>query len=67
MFLEILQNSQENTCARGISKNTFFTEHLWTIPSVTCNKSERNVTGWTLLYILQNNIIGNKKVSKKTK
>ena len=47
MFLEILQNSQENTCARDsfikkeslarelscefceISKNTFFTEHLW--------------------------------------
>ena len=54
VLLEILQNSQENTCARvsfliklqafikketlsqvfsrefcGISKNTFFTEHLW--------------------------------------
>ena len=39
MFLEILQNSQENTCARvsfliklqdsgKISKNTFFTEHV---------------------------------------
>ena len=42
MFLEISQNSQENTCARDyfsrrpstllnlISKNTFFTEHLRT-------------------------------------
>ena len=42
MFLEILQNSQENTCARvsfsiqawGLQeyqyfKNTFFTENLW--------------------------------------
>ena len=33
LFLEIFQNSQENTCARvsfliKISKNTFFTEHL---------------------------------------
>ena len=37
LFLEISQNSQENTCARvsfliklkaEISKNTFFTEHL---------------------------------------
>ena len=25
--LEILQNSQENTCAR-VSKNTFFIEHI---------------------------------------
>ena len=52
MFLEISQNSQENTCARvcsfikketlaqmfscdfsEISKNTFFTEHLWTTTS----------------------------------
>ena len=52
MFLEISQNSQENTCARvcnfikkdtlaqvfscefcDISKNTFFTEHLWTTAS----------------------------------
>ena len=55
MFLEILQNSQENTCARvsflikfikketlvqvfscefyEISKNTIFTEHLWTTAS----------------------------------
>ena len=45
MFLEISENSQENTYARAsqkllhkyfpvkfgeISKNTFFTEHLWT-------------------------------------
>ena len=46
VFLEISQNSQENTCARvyffkvtlalvfscgfcEISKNTFFTQHLW--------------------------------------
>ena len=51
VFLEISQNSQENTCSRvrnftqftgkhlfqslffnkvaGLSKNTFFTEHLW--------------------------------------
>ena len=62
MFLEILQNSQENACARvsfnkvracnfikkealaqvfscefcEISKNTFFTEHLWANASVTC-------------------------------
>ena len=36
VFLEIPQNSQENTCARAsfliklqvFSKNTFFTEHL---------------------------------------
>ena len=63
MFLEISQNSQENTCARTsflklqpqtcnfiqketlaqvfacefceISKNTFFTEHLWTTATVT--------------------------------
>ena len=33
LFLEISQNSQENTCTRvffliKISKNTFFTEHL---------------------------------------
>ena len=48
MFLEISQNSQENTCASvsfliklqafcefcEISKNTFFTEHLWTTASV---------------------------------
>ena len=60
VFLEILQSSQENTCARvsfwiklqawnfikketlaqvfsgefcEISKNTFFTEHLWTTAS----------------------------------
>ena len=46
-FLEISQNTQENTCARvsfliklqaswefcDISKNTFFTEHLWTTAS----------------------------------
>ena len=33
VLLEISQNLQENTCARVfflISKNTFFTEHLWT-------------------------------------
>ena len=35
MFLEIFQKSQENTCARGkISKNTFFTKHLWATASV---------------------------------
>ena len=36
MFLEISQNSQENTWAREfceISKNTFFTEHLWATAS----------------------------------
>ena len=53
VFLEMLQDSQENTCARvsvlpapetqvaqvlscefcEISKNTFFTEHLWTTVS----------------------------------
>ena len=48
MFLEISQNSQEKTCARvsflikkevftcefcKISKNTFFTKHLWEIAS----------------------------------
>ena len=54
MFLEILQNLQENTCARvlcfikietlaqtfscefrEISKNTFLTEHVWAIASMT--------------------------------
>ena len=31
VFLEISQNSQENTCEFcEISKNTFFAEHLWT-------------------------------------
>ena len=50
VFLEISQNSQENTCANfikkeslaqvfscefcEISKNTFFKEHLWTTASV---------------------------------
>ena len=45
VFLKILQNSQENTCARvsfliilqmppANFKNTFFTEHHWTTPSV---------------------------------
>ena len=42
MLLEISQNSQENTCAEAlpatceyceISKNKFFTEHLWTTAS----------------------------------
>ena len=52
VFLEISQNSQENSCPKAwnfckkealaqvfccefceISKNTFFTEHLWTIGS----------------------------------
>ena len=33
VFLEILQNSQENTCAREMSKNTFSTEHLRTTAS----------------------------------
>ena len=46
VFLEISQNSQENTCARvsfliklqalglcEIHKNTFFTEHLWATAS----------------------------------
>ena len=63
VFLEILQNSQENTCARvsflikffkketlalvfscefcKISKNIFFTEHLWATASV--NRSHRLV------------------------
>ena len=43
-FLEISRNSQENTCVRvsflisflEISKNTFFTEHLWTTASEPC-------------------------------
>ena len=44
MFLEISQNSQENTCARGsfliklqalgIFFNIFFTEHAWATASV---------------------------------
>ena len=37
MFLEISQNSQENTCARvsnsEISKNTLFTEQVWATAS----------------------------------
>ena len=34
VFLEISQNSRENTCEFcEISKNTFFTEHLWTTAS----------------------------------
>ena len=34
VFLEISENSQENTCEFcEISKNTFFTEHLWTTAS----------------------------------
>ena len=41
MFLEISQNSQENTCEFcEISKNTFFTEHVW-------------ATASTALYILE--------------
>ena len=42
VFLEISQNSQENTCARvsfnkvaGLSP--FFTEHLWTTASTSLN------------------------------
>ena len=69
MFLEVLRNSQENTCARvsfliklqvsnfikrealaqvfscefyEISKNTFFTEHLWTTASVFAEDEQRN-------------------------
>ena len=55
MFLEISQNSQENTCARvsgkketlaqvfscefcEISKNNFFTEHLWKTASPLTGK-----------------------------
>ena len=33
VFLEILQNSQENICARVSFLRTFFTEHLWTTAS----------------------------------
>ena len=74
VFLEISQNSQENTCARvsfliklqtlgnfikkealaqvfscefcEISKNTFFTEHLWTTASTLTplNKAYLNLT-----------------------
>ena len=40
MFLEILQNSQENNSGKvffceiyKISNNRFFTEHLWSIAS----------------------------------
>ena len=44
LLLEISRNSQENTCVRvsflinflEISKNTFFTEHLWTTTSEPC-------------------------------
>ena len=60
VFLEISQNSQENTCARvsflinlqawglaqvfscefcEISKNTFFTEHLWMTASHLCYRA----------------------------
>ena len=56
VFLEISQNSQENTCARvfllretlgqvfsfefcEISKNTVFTEHVWTTAS-NCDEME---------------------------
>ena len=43
VFREISQNSQENTCARvsfliklqASSKNTFFTENLWTTASIS--------------------------------
>ena len=43
VFREISQNSQENTCARvsfliklqAASKNTFFTENLWTTASIS--------------------------------
>ena len=41
MFLEISQNSQENTCARVSfliklqATDTFFTEHLWKSASKT--------------------------------
>ena len=45
VFIEILQNSQENICARvsflitlqEISKNIFFTERLWTTASAYMN------------------------------
>ena len=34
VFLEISQNSQENTCEFcKVSKNTFFTEHIWATAS----------------------------------
>ena len=33
VFLEISQNSQENTCTRISFSRTFFTEHLWTTAS----------------------------------
>ena len=59
VFLEILQNSQENTFARvsflitlqaclrspefcEISKNTFFTEHIWATVSRNCKDSGKD-------------------------
>ena len=52
VFLEIAQNSHENTCARAsflkklqtcefreISKNNFFAEHLWATASDTTGLS----------------------------
>ena len=65
MFLEISQNSQENTCARvsflmklqavaqvfscdfcEISKNTFFSEHLWATVSVLYRNYPNLVHTW---------------------
>ena len=50
MFLEISQNSLENTCDR-VSFLTFFTEHLWTIASVNSISLSKdlfciNTTSW---------------------
>ena len=41
MFLETLQNSQENTCARGeISRNTFSYRTPLVAASAVCNHSQ---------------------------
>ena len=44
-FLEISQNSQENTCEFcEISKNTFSTEHLWATVSADSKCIKQNDT-----------------------
>ena len=48
-FLEISQNSQENTCEFcEVSKNTFFTEHLWMTASVHISKPFHHACCWRI-------------------
>ena len=70
MFLEASQNPQENTCARvsltqvvpwefcEVSKDTFFTEHLWTVASVRLNSLDSALTlKWRKFFFRLHNVL----------